>query len=378
MDKALDNFTQEELKRYNRHFILEGFGIEAQKKLKKAKVLVVGAGGLGCPALQYLTAAGVGHITIIDPDVVSESNLHRQILYSMDDLGKSKAKTAKTKLSAQNPHINLVAINESLNTKNAIDLFSSHDVVVDGTDNFASRYLSNDASVISGKPLVYGAIHRFQGQVAVFNLNGSATYRCLFPEPPDAAHAPDCSTAGVIGVLPGVIGTMQANECIKVITGIGEPLINSLLIIDLLKVESQKISFNRQPESLNFTRLMDNYEMFCSSEKIILNTEPKTLSCHELNEWMENNKQLQLLDVREAWEREICDIGGLHVPLGQLSEKALESFETNNPTVVYCHHGIRSHHASKWLIEKGFRKVYNLQGGIHAWALEINEEMETY
>lgn len=368
----------DELKRYQRHLILEGFGTEAQEKLKAARVLMVGAGGLGCPALQYLTAAGVGRITIIDPDKIEISNLQRQILYTTADLGKPKAIAAKEKLEGQNPFVNINAITESLSAENTLALFADHDVVIDGTDNFATRYLCNDASVLTDKPLVYGAIQRFQGQVSVFNWQGSATYRCLFPEPPSADEAPDCSTAGVLGVLPGVIGTLQANECIKLITGIGAPLANKLLVMNLLNMETQLFSFKKNISASPIIRLMDDYQEFCNNKKPMTSTSPKSISGEELALWIKENKDFQLLDVRENWEREIAHIGGLHIPMQQLNSENTKAFDKQKPTVVYCHHGIRSRSVSNWLAEQGFQQVLNLEGGIHAWSLEVDENIEMY
>jgi adenylyltransferase/sulfurtransferase len=372
-------FSPEEQIRYQRHFILEKFGIEGQKKLKNAKVLCVGAGGLGCSALQYLTASGVGNITIIDSDSVAESNLHRQILYSSDDIGKNKALVAKQKLQKQNPFVQIIAIDENLSKNNVLNLFSSHDVIIDGTDNFATRYLCNDAAVITNKPWVYGAIYTFQGQVSVFNFNGSATYRCLFPEPPSPENSPNCADVGVIGVLPGIIGTLQAMECIKLITQIGKPLVNTLLVVDILTMEFFKLKFKKDQEQTKITSLLDNYEEFCSSASCNSNgLKSKIISCEKLYEWLKENKEVQLLDVREYWEREIAHLGGFHIPLKNLNEQSIKALRKDRPLVVYCHHGIRSLTASRWFYEYGFKEVYSLEGGIHAWASKIDHKIKKY
>jgi len=253
----MNTFSSHELLRYQRHLTLSGFGMQAQQKLKHARVLVIGAGGLGCPALQYLAAAGTGTLGIVDDDRVSLSNLQRQILYAEADIGTLKAVTAAARLSAMNPSIVCQPYAVRLTAANALDLIRAHDLVVDGSDNFATRYLVNDACVLAGKPLIYGAIQTFQGQASVFNHQGGPTYRCLFPEPPDPKDAPSCSDIGVLGVLPGMIGTIQATEAIKVLTGIGEPLSGVLLIFDALRMRIQRVRFQRVPAAANVTELTE-------------------------------------------------------------------------------------------------------------------------
>ncbi|GFD80271.1 molybdenum cofactor biosynthesis protein MoeB [Tenacibaculum sp. KUL118] len=347
--------TNEEQKQYNRHLILDKIGEEGQLKLKQAKVLVIGAGGLGCPVLQYLTAAGVGTIGIIDDDVVDQSNLQRQILYTIDDIGKSKAETAVNRLSKLNPFVQFHVYKEKLTNQNAILLFQQYDVVVDGSDNFATRYLTNDAAVLTQKPLVYGAIFKFEGQVSVFNYKGSATYRCLYPTPPKPEESPNCSEIGVIGVLPGIIGSLQANEAIKIICGIGEVLANKLLMYNTLSMRQMILKFERTDKA-EVTELDNDYEFFCGIKT----------ATHEITlEELQNNLTFyNLLDVREDWEREQHHIGGQHIPLGELAQR-YDEINTEKPVIVYCKSGVRSQCAIDFL-EQQFDTVtfINLKGGV--------------
>jgi len=372
--------TSQELKRYNRHIILPEFGMEAQEKLKTAKVLVIGAGGLGCPVLLYLTAAGVGTLGIIDFDNVDESNLQRQILFSTEDIGKSKAEIAAKKLSAQNPHSKFIIHNTKLEKGNALDIIKDYDAVVDGSDNFPTRYLVNDACVILNKPLVFGSIFKFEGQVTVFNFtdkNGKRgpTYRCLFPEAPKDGEVPNCSEIGVLGVLPGMIGSMQANEAIKVITGIGEVLSGKLLITDALSMQSSTLKFSANSENYKITELGD-YEEVC--EVLESKNIQGEISVHELKKRLDNREDITLIDVREAHEYEICNLGGILIPMSRLRDH-IEKIPTDKPVVVYCHHGMRSAMVVKFLEEEfAYKNLHNLEGGIHAWAVEIDDEMERY
>ncbi|WP_348704959.1 molybdopterin-synthase adenylyltransferase MoeB [Tenacibaculum sp. 190524A02b] len=348
--------TLEEQKQYNRHIILDTIGKEGQLKLKQAKVLVIGAGGLGCPILQYLTAAGVGTIGIIDDDVIDQSNLQRQILYTIDDIGKSKAKIAANRLAKLNPFVHFNVYKEKLTNQNAISLFNLYDIIVDGSDNFATRYLTNDAAVITNKPLVYGAIFKFEGQVSVFNYQGSATYRCLYPTPPKPDESPNCSEIGVLGVLPGIIGSLQANETIKIICGIGEVLANKLLMYDTLSMRQMLLKFEKTAQA-NITELDNDYDFFCGI---------KTTSNEITQEELQNNiDKYQLLDVRENWEREEQHIGGLHIPLGELPARYNE-INTQKPIVVYCKSGIRSLQAIHFLeTQSDDFKLLNLKNGLH-------------
>lgn len=364
-----------ELRRYNRHIILPEFGLDKQNKLKEARVLVIGAGGLGCPILLYLTAAGVGNITILDSDVIDESNLQRQVLYSQNDIGKSKAQTAAQKLKEQNPYININAFVTDININNALDYITNHDIIIDGCDNFATRYLLNDACVIANKPLIFGSIYKFEGQVSVFNYNNGPTYRCIYPEPPNPSEVPSCSEIGVIGVLPGIIGTLQATEAIKLICGIGEPLSGKLLIYDALTNFQTILSIEKNVE-IKITELLSNYEVFCGikNSKIPDNDE---LSPKEFAELLKS-KDIFLIDVRETWEYEICHIeNAILIPL-QTLPKHFEKIPRNKIIGIYCHHGIRSRNALEFLKMNGFKQIFNLSGGIDQWSAEIDSNLERY
>lgn len=361
-------FSPDELARYQRHLSLAGFGPEAQAKLQAARVLVIGAGGLGCPILLYLAAAGVGHLTIIDADTVDVSNLQRQVLFTTEDAGKSKAETAARRLRALNPLIEVVPVVARLTRSNALELISAHDVVVDGSDNFATRYLVNDACVLAGKPLVYGAIQGFEGQASVFNFNDGPTYRCLFPEPPAAGTVPNCSEAGVLGVLPGLIGTVQATETIKVITGIGEPLSGRLLLWNSLTMASRTLRFAADPAARAVKELPpEGYGETCA-------VAGKASAGEEVSvEELRVNAGVQLIDVREVWERELGAIQpSVHVPLGTLggdeAKAALAGLDAGKETVVYCAGGVRSMKALGPLrAAHGFKAVRSLKGGFKAW-----------
>ena len=347
--------NKQEQKQYNRHLILEEIGEQGQLKLKQAKVLVIGAGGLGCPVLQYLTAAGVGTIGVIDDDVVDQSNLQRQILYTMDDIGISKAVTAAKRLSKLNPFIVFKTYEEKLTKENAISLFNQFDIIVDGSDNFETRYLSNDASVITNKPLVYGSIFKFEGQVSVFNYKGSASYRCLYPTPPKPGEMPNCSEIGVLGVLPGIIGSLQANEVIKIICELGDVLANKLLLLDVLTLRQMVLNYTKTDKT-EITALEENYAVFCGVTFV-----KNEITQEELEQ---NLEAYHLLDVREDWEREQHHIGGQHIPLGELPNRYKE-INTNKSIVVYCKSGMRSKRAIGFL-EEEFSDVnfINLKGGV--------------
>lgn len=347
--------TLEEHKQYNRHLILEEIGEEGQLKLKKASVLVIGAGGLGCPILQYLTAAGIGTIGIIDDDTVDQSNLQRQILYTIDDIGASKAEVAVKKLSKLNPFTKFNTYVKKLVAKNAISLFKDYDIIVEGSDNFQTRYLANDAALITNKPLVYGSIFKFEGQVTVFNYKGSGTYRCLYPTPPNPNEVPNCSEIGVLGVLPGIIGALQANEVLKMVCGIGETLANKLLVIDALTMRQVLLNYKKIDTSKVISLDVD-YDSFCGISTID----------HEilLEELLKDSSRYHLLDVRENWEREQHHIGGQHIPLKELPVRFTELLTEKN-IVVYCKSGIRSKQAIHLLQEKYTNvKFVNLKHGI--------------
>jgi len=344
-----------EKERYDRHLILPEFGEEAQLKLKKANVLVVGAGGLGCPVLLYLTAVGVGTIGIIDGDQVDVSNLQRQVLFNTSDVGSNKAEVAADRLRLQNDLIKIKAFPFLLTNKNALDLFSEYDVIVDGTDNFATRYLCNDAAVIADKPLIHGSIFKFEGQVSVFNYENGPTYRCLFPEPPSAGSVPNCSEIGVLGVLPGIVGNYQALETIKVITGIGETLSGKLLCINTLNNSQQVLEFEKDPEHSRVNQLLDNYEHFCGFNPLV-----KEISYSEA-ELLLNSSDYQLVDVREIDEYENYNIGGLNLPL---STSNVELSNQSQTPVFICQKGIRSKNAANLFSENLNRISYSIVGGI--------------
>jgi sulfur-carrier protein adenylyltransferase/sulfurtransferase len=348
------NMTNEELKRYARHIILSEIGLEGQQKLKQAKVLVIGAGGLGCPVLQYLTAAGIGTIGIVDFDKVDESNLQRQVLYSTEDVGKPKAQIAKEKLSKQNPYINIIAHLAQLTAANALEIVSLYDIVVDGSDNFATRYLVNDACVILNKTLVFGSIFKFDGQVSVFNYKDGPTYRCLYPEPPADGEVPNCAEIGVIGVLPGIIGTLQANEVIKIIVGVGEVLSGKLLVFNALTMQFNTFGIGVNGANKKIDKLID-YDIFCGNTIEI--------SADELKEKIKLKQDFQLLDVRELNEYQIKNIGGKLIPLNEVATN-LNKLSKEKELVVHCASGIRSKKAIAILKENGFTKVYNLKNGL--------------
>lgn len=362
------SLSSDENARYQRHLSLEGFGPAAQEKLKAAKVLVVGAGGLGCPVLLYLAAAGVGRITLLDADTVDASNLQRQVLFTTADVGRPKAEVAAERLRALNPHIVIEPHVGRFNRDNALQLVAAHDLVVDGSDNFSTRYLVNDACVLGGRPFVYGAIQGFEGQASVFNLAGGPTYRCLFPEPPPPGAAPSCAEAGVIGVLPGLVGTVQATEAIKVLTGLGVPLVGRLWLWDALAMTSRVIRFAADPAARNITELPPaDYGVTCD---IAASASPDEISADELRA----NLAVQLIDVREDWERALGAIQpSVHAPLGTLggdaAKVALASLDPAKPTVVYCAGGVRSLKALVPLRGvHGFKALRSLTGGFKAWS----------
>jgi sulfur-carrier protein adenylyltransferase/sulfurtransferase len=345
--------TKEEYQRYNRQMLMPEFGQEGQEKLKNAKVLVVGCGGLGSPILLYLTAAGIGTLGIVENDKVDVSNLQRQILYGTSSVGLDKILETEKRLKDLNPLVQINIYPTSLTAKNALEIIKDYDIVVDGTDNFPTRYLVNDACVMLNKPFVYGAIHRFEGQVAVFNYNGSATYRDLFPTPPPPEQAPNCAEAGVLGVLPGIIGSMQALEAIKVITEIGEPLAGKILVLDTLSMQSRVIKIPKMPDTQNITQLID-YEEFCGMKS------QNEISFDELK----NLQNYQLIDVREPHEYAQKNLGGELMPLSEL-EKYLPKISRDKTVVVHCQSGIRSMKAIKFLKENhGFENLINLKGGM--------------
>jgi adenylyltransferase/sulfurtransferase len=350
------SITNQELSRYHRHILLPEIGIKGQKKLKNAKVLVIGCGGLGCPVLQYLSAAGIGNLDIVDFDVVEESNLQRQVLFSTEDIGKPKAISAQAKLSKYNPLISINVFMQRLDVSNALELIKHYQLIVDCSDNFKTRYLINDACVILGKPLVSGSIYKFEGQVTVFNYKNGPTYRCLYPEPPEEKFVSNCAETGVIGTLTGLTGTLMANEVIKIITGIGSVLSGKLLTFDILTTRFQTFSYNLNPKNKEIRVLASDYNDSCSD--IV-----RDITAKELRQKLSKNEPLQIIDVREPVEFQERNIGGILIPLRTL-EKNLDKIPKDIPSVVVCRSGVRSLLAAQILIKNKFNNVYNLKGGL--------------
>ena len=369
------SLTAAEIARYQRHLSLEGFGLEKQEQLKKGRVLVIGAGGLGCPALLYLAAAGVGKIVIVDADRVDVSNLQRQVLFLGEDAGRLKVEAAAQRLKALNPLVEIVTRAELFTRINALSLLAEVDLVIDGSDNFPTRYLVNDACVIANKPFVYGAIHGFEGQVSVFNFKGGPTYRCLFPEPPDPGTVPNCAEAGVLGVLPGLVGTMQACEAIKILTDLGESLSGRLWLWNALTMTTQTLRISVDPKSREIRELPpEGYGITCAVTPTNPEIDAETLRkmIHPAPE-----KPVQLLDVREGWERDQGAIyPSVHIPLGALEKESnadpIAGWDRTAPTVVYCASGRRSLRGAALLREKfAFEDAVSLSGGYKGWSAQV-------
>jgi sulfur-carrier protein adenylyltransferase/sulfurtransferase len=375
--------TKDEQLRYSRHLLMPEVGAEGQRRLKAARVLCIGAGGLGSPSALYLAAAGIGKIGIVDLDEVDLSNLQRQILHGTKDIGRKKVESARDRLREVNPHIDIELHECRFNSSNALDLVSGYDVVVDGSDNFPTRYLSNDVCVWAQKPNIYGSVFRFDGQATVFAPHlGGPCYRCLFPEPPAPGTVPNCAEAGVLGVLPGIIGMVQAIETIKLILGLGEPLVGRLLHFDALKMKFREFNVRRDPQcpvcgnEPTITEPID-YEQFCGTGGAITDAVP-AISVHDLKQKMETNGAVTIVDVREPFEYEIARIEGAKlIPLGQLPDR-LDELERDRYTVVHCHSGMRSAQAVQLLQREGFANVFNLEGGIAAWSEEIDPTVPKY
>lgn len=353
--------SKNEIIRYSRHIRLEEIGEKGQEKIKNAKVLVIGAGGLGCPVLQYLTAAGVGTIGILDYDTVDVSNLQRQILFDIHDIEKPKVLAAKAKLETQNPFVDINEHFVKLTKNNALDIFSRYDIIVEGSDNFPTRYLTNDACVILGKPLVYGAVERFGGQLTVFNYLKGPTLRCLCPDPPDPFEVPTCAEVGIMGVLPGIIGVMQASEVIKIITGVGEVLSGKLLLFDSLSMNFDIVTFTRNEDAANITELKD-YTDFCS-----FNQEVKNITCAGLSDLLKNPENIQIIDLREKDNLENFSLKSDSIPLNELPDK--HQLVSRDKTVIFvCRYGIKSITACNYMQRKhGLENVFSLESGIAEW-----------
>ncbi len=382
----LPGLTREEILRYSRHLLIPEVGLEGQRKLKGSSALIIGTGGLGSPVSLYLAAAGIGRIGLVDYDVVDQSNLQRQVIHGTSTVGKLKVESARDKLVDLNPDIDIDIYNEPFTSENAMRIAKDYDVLIDGTDNFPTRYLTNDVSVFLGKPNIYGSIFRFDGQVSVFYAKEGPCYRCLFPEPPPPGLVPSCAEGGVLGVLPGTIGTLQATEALKVLLGIGDPLIGKLLLYNALDMSFDFVTLKKNPKcrvcgpNADIKELID-YEEFCGvpghdheDGSAGANWD---ITAPELAERVKSN-HLKLLDVREPHELEISKLpNAVNIPLGQLAAR-LSELDSAEDMVVFCKAGTRSARALELLVSAGFKKVKNLKGGINAWAKDVDREMPVY
>lgn len=383
----LPELTTDDLTRYSRHLILPEVGIEGQRKLKAAHVLCVGTGGLGSPLAFYLAAAGIGTLGLVDFDVVDASNLQRQIIHFSSDIGRKKLDSAEEKLKALNPALNVVKHETMLTSANALEILSGYDIVADGTDNFPTRYLVNDACVMLGKPNVYGSIFRFEGQASVFATEQGPCYRCLYPEPPPPGLVPSCAEGGVLGILPGLVGIIQATEVIKLILGSGEPLIGRLLLVDALSMRFRELKLRKNPEcpvcgaNPSVTSLID-YQQFCGivpetpQEKAMKNGIAQ-ISAKELKRRIDAGENIQLIDVREPYEFQIAQIGGKLIPQNEVPQRLTE-IDRNREVVVHCKSGGRSQRIAEFLQQSGYSKVTNLIGGITAWSDEVDPKVPKY
>lgn len=396
---SLPDLTPAEYQRYGRQISLPAFGEDGQRRLRASHVLLIGAGGLGSPAATYLAAAGVGAMTVVDFDRVERSNLHRQPLFGESAIGRSKVEAARARLIDLNPHVEVEVVDAKLSSHNALQLVAGCDVVVDGSDNFPTRYLVNDACVLSGRPNVYASVLRFDGQLSVLCTPDGPCYRCLFPEPPPPGTVPSCAEAGVLGVLPGLLGTMQALEAIKLLSGVGTPAIGRLLLVDALRLDIRSIAVRRDPAcpacgTRTLTALVD-YEDFCglgaAAGAVSGGEVPpgagdgaegwdgvRELQPAELAQRLTARAPLAIIDVREGWEWSIGHLAGArHIPLGTFAEAA-GSLDPAAETVLYCHHGVRSLAAANFLAERGFRRLWNLSGGLDRYAIEADPSMPRY
>jgi adenylyltransferase/sulfurtransferase len=383
----LPELTTDDLARYSRHLILPEVGVEGQRKLKAAKVLCVGTGGLGSPLALYLAAAGIGTLGLVDFDVVDASNLQRQIIHSTKDIGRKKLDSAAEKLTALNPALNVVKHETMLSSVNALEIIKDYDVVADGTDNFPTRYLVNDACVLLGKPNVYGSIFRFEGQASVFATEEGPCYRCLYPEPPPPGLVPSCAEGGVLGILPGLVGVIQATEAIKLVLGNGTPLIGRLLLVDALNMRFRELKLRKNPEcpvcgeNPTVTELID-YQNFCGilpetpQEKNVKNGIPQ-ITVKELKQRLDAGENVQLIDVREPWEYQIAQIGGKLIPQNDLPQR-LADIDRDREVVVHCKSGGRSQRIAEFLKQSGYSRVVNVAGGITAWSDEIDPKVPKY
>ena len=384
---ALPELTPDDLSRYSRHLILPEVGMEGPRRLKAAKVLCVGTGGLGSPLAFYLAAAGIGTLGLVDFDVVDASNLQRQIIHSTKDIGRKKLDSAEEKLKALNPAMNVVKHETMLTSANALEILKDYDVVADGTDNFPTRYLVNDACVLLGKPNAYGSIFRFEGQCSVFAAEDGPCYRCLYPEPPPPGLVPSCAEGGVLGILPGLVGVMQATEVIKLILGKGEPLVGRLLLIDALNMRFRELKLRKNPDcpvcgvNPTVTQLID-YQQFCGitaaaqQEANLKNGIPQ-ITVQELKRRIDAGEDVQLIDVREPWEAQIAQIGGKLIPQNDVPNR-LGEIDREREVVVHCKGGGRSQRIAEFLRQQGYERVANLAGGIGAWSNDIDPSVPKY
>jgi sulfur-carrier protein adenylyltransferase/sulfurtransferase len=383
--EQLPPLNNDEVLRYSRHLIMPEVGMEGQQKLKAARVLCIGTGGLGSPLALYLAAAGVGTLGLVDFDVVDFTNLQRQVIHFTSDVGRSKLESARQKIAAMNPFVNVKPFETKLTSQNALEIFADFDIIVDGTDNFPTRFLVNDACVFTGKPNVYGSIFRFEGQASVFAAKDGPCYRCLYPEPPPPGLVPSCAEGGVLGILPGLVGLIQATEAIKLILGSGEPLIGRLLLVDALGMKFRELKLRKNPDCVvcgthpTVTKLID-YEQFCGlrgQEKPVTQSGVPEISVEELKKKLDAKQDIFILDVREPHEYKICNINGHLIPVNDLP-KRVEELDPAKEMVVHCRSGMRSAKAVGFLRQAGFTRVSNLAGGILAWADRIDPKMPKY
>jgi len=375
--------SPDEIRRYSRHLVMPEVGREGQERLQQARVLVVGAGGLGSPVTMYLAAAGIGRLGLVEFDRVEESNLHRQVLFGQSDIGRPKLEVAEERLREINPLIDIISHQTRIDSANAMGLLQDYDIVVDGSDNFPTRYLVNDACVLAGKPNVYGSIFRFEGQVSVFWGAQGPCYRCLFPDPPPPGLVPSCAEGGVLGVLPGIIGSLQANEAIKLVLGLGKTLVGRLVIFDALALSFRELRLKKSPQcpicsaQPTLTELID-YEAFCGLDQNVPVADEINVTVSQLDRWQQQGAGPLLLDVRTPREWEICRLAGAELlPLNELPHRWQE-LDGKKEIVVYCHHGHRSARAVDFLRRAGLEKVRNLTGGIDAWGKEIDSNVPLY
>lgn len=377
--------SNDEVLRYSRHLIMPEVGMDGQLKLKQAKVLCIGAGGLGSPLALYLAAAGVGKLGIVDFDIVDFTNLQRQIIHDTNDVGRPKLTSARETIADINPNVEVVGFETRLTSENALDIFKDFDIIADGTDNFPTRYLVNDACVLLGKPNVYGSIFRFEGQASIFYAKEGPCYRCLYPEPPPPGLVPSCAEGGVLGVLPGIVGCIQAIETIKMILGRGHPLIGRLLLFDALNMKFRELKLRKNPECPacgthpTITKLID-YEQFCGirGEEHVFTTKVPEITAPDVKKMMDAKKPFVLVDVREPHEYQICSIpGSVLIPLGEVP-KRMHELNSADEIVVYCRSGMRSGQAVDFLMKSGFRKIHNMTGGVLAWSDQVDPTMPKY